>query len=425
MLLTELKGKKILILGFGREGQDTFLFLRKKLLRKNFKDVQIGIADQNENALQTTPKNTAIHLGKSYLKAIPNYDVVIKSPGIPNSEVLKYLAKNQTLTSQTDMFLENCEGTVIGITGTKGKSTTSSLIYEVLTKGGVKAHLLGNIGKPVLSDLAKQSPEDVFVYELSSFQLENLRESPHIAVLLNIYPEHLNHHGSFDAYVKAKTNITKYQKETDFLIYNSKDPLVSRIAKTSKAQKLPFIYKKSSHSWIASSEPARIIGKLFYIKETTIEKAIQNFKPLPDRLERVGKYKGITFYNDSLATIPEATISALDTLGLDVQTLIAGGFDRGIKFEKLGKRIQQSKVKALILFPTTGKKILQAIKKPPQHFFAKTMEEAVRLCYAHTQKGKISLLSPAASSFNMFKDYKDRGDQFKKFVKLHGKTKKA
>src|SRR3989338_10139297 len=221
MRIQDLEKKKILILGFGREGKDTLLFLRKHFPKK-----KIGIADQKQ--------------GNGYLKKIKNYDVIIKSPGVPNSVVLPFLTKKQKVTSQTELFFEECPGTIIGVTGTKGKSTTASLIYAVLKKGGVRSHLIGNIGEPVLSHLAKAKPEDVFVYELSSFQLENLKQSPHIAVLLNVYPEHLDHHQSHAKYAWAKARIAMYQTPTDFLIYNQDSKVVSTIAKLSKAQKLPF-----------------------------------------------------------------------------------------------------------------------------------------------------------------------------------------
>lgn len=402
MLLKKLKDKKILILGFAREGRDTLLFLRKKFPGKS-----IGVADQKQ--------------GKNYLKKIRDYDVIIKSPGIPNSKIIPFLKKGQVVTSQTEIFFEECPGTIIGVTGTKGKSTTASLIHAVLQQGGFKTHLIGNIEKPVLQFLRNAKPEDVFVYELSSFQLTNLKKSPAIAVFLNLYPEHLDYYqGNFLAYAKAKANITKHQTQLDFLIYNAKDPRVTKIAKGSKAQKIPFIPKKGKNLWIASSEPAVLIGKLFGVPQKKIRQTVKTFKPLPHRLERVGEWKGITFYNDSLATIPEATCAALDLLGPKVHTLIAGGYDRGLTFEKLGKKIGESGVKTLILFPTTGKKIVASLRKPVQYFFANTMKEATHLSYNHTPKGKICLLSPAASSFNMFKDYKDRGKQFTTLAKRYG-----
>jgi UDP-N-acetylmuramoyl-L-alanine---L-glutamate ligase len=428
MTLQELETKKVLLLGFAREGRDTLLFLRKKFPKK-----VIGIADQNPDAVTSIihgrRKLMSLHLGKRYLNALKKYDVIIKSPGIPPFKIAPFLTKSQIVTSQTEIFLNECPGTIIGITGTKGKSTTASLIHAVLKEGGVRSRLIGNIGEPVLSYLKKAKPDDVFVYELSSFQLTNLKKSPHIAVFLNLYPEHLDYYqGNFLAYARAKANITKYQTQTDFLIYNAKDPLVSKIARKSKAQKLPFSLPRPGLGTprpgldiIASVEPAILVGKLFGISQKKIQKALKEFKPLPHRLERVGEWKGITFYNDSLATIPEATCAALDFLGDKVHTLIVGGFDRGLTFEKLGKKIGESGVKTLILFPTTGEKILASIRKPPQSFFANTMKEAIRLSYSHTPSGKICLLSSAASSFNMFKDYKDRGEQFTKLAKRYGK----
>jgi len=401
-MLEELKGKQVLILGFGREGRDTLSFLRKHFPKKT-----IGIADQK--------------FDRNYLKEIKKYDVIIKTPGIPNWKIAPYLTKKQRITSQTEIFLDECPGIIIGVTGTKGKSTTASLIHAVLEKGGVRSRLIGNIGEPVLSYLKKAGPEDVFVYELSSFQLENLKRSPHIAVLLNIYPEHLDHHGSFTKYVWAKANIAKHQTAEDFFIYNAKSKIAANIAKLSKARKLSFAPKKTNNLWVASTEPAKIIGSLFGIPKQKINRAIKTFKPLEHRLERIGGYKDITFYNDSLATIPEATIAALNLLGSKVHTLVAGGFDRGLTFEKLGKKIEKSDTKTLILFPTTGKKILESMKHPPVYFFAKNMKEAIKLAYQHTPKGKICLLSPASSSFNLFRDYKDRGEQFKKFVKFYAR----
>ena len=418
MTIGELKQKKILILGFAREGRDTLRFLRKHFANKVF-----GIADQKESLKNLPKKGVKLHLGKDYLKAIKLYDVVVKSPGIPLRMVKHLLKESQRLTSETDIFFSECQGTIVGITGTKGKSTTASLVYAMLKRGGKRVKLVGNIGAPALQFLLKQTPEDIFVYELSSFQLEHLNKSPHIAVFLNLYPEHINHHSNFTAYKKAKANITLYQTSTDFLIFNAKDKEVAGIAKRSKAQKIPFIRKPVSMNapFLAATEPAILVGKLLSIQDGKIQKAIRDFQPLSHRLEQVGRFKGINFVNDSLATIPEATILALDALGNNVATLIAGGFDRGVSVAKLARRIEQSKIKTLILFPTTGETIFKSLKKKPKNiFFVKSMKEAVRLAYLHTKTKKTCLLSPAASSFNLFHDYQDRGDQFKKFAQQHG-----
>jgi len=392
MKLTELKDKKILILGFGREGQDTFKFLRKSFPKK-----QTGIADQK--------------LDKDYLKKLDDYDVIIKTPGIP----FKILPKSSLsrITTQTEIFFDNCPGTIIGVTGTKGKSTTSSMIYQTLKSGGMKASLIGNIGEPVLSYLRKATARSFFVYELSAHQLFKIRKSPHIAVILNIYPEHLDYYRNFKEYAQAKANIAKFQTKDDYLIYNSLDSEVKKIAKASRAKKVPIQGKYYQLDMAA----AKAVAKIFKVPE------LKKFEFLPHRLEYVGKFRGIEFYNDSLSTIPETAIEAMDFLGNRVQTLILGGFDRGLNFKKLAQRIKKSKIKNLILFPTTGQRIWQEVsrvKSPSiEHCFVEDMETAVKLAYQHTDKDKICLMSPASPSFGIFKDYAERGELFKKFVKKY------
>ena len=446
MELKDLKNKRILILGFGREGVDSFKFLRKLFPKKI-----LGVADRNKkikNPYKAEPsgfrqkskiknlirndKKIKWHLGENYLQAIKNYDMVIKSPGIPIyfPEIKKAYQKGK-ITSQTEIFFDNCPGKIVGVTGTKGKSTTASLMYQILKTAGLKAHLVGNIGKPVLNLLFSATPNDIYVYELSSHQLFNLKKSPHIAVLLNIYPEHLDYYKNFNEYALAKANITKYQTKDDYLIFNTQDKLIKKFAKKSKAKKNP-IKGKFYDLNIAA---AKVAGKIFGIPEKTIEKAIEKFKPLPHRLEYVGEFRGIKFYNDALSTIPETTILALDYLGNKVQTIFLGGFDRGISFKKLAKRILKSKIKNLILFPTTGEKIWRAIislKKENQFkaFLvqrassgAQYMKDAVKLAYQYTKKGKICLLSCASPSFSIFRDYKEKGNLFKRYVKMYGKGK--
>lgn len=442
MKLDELKNKKVLILGFGKEGKDTLKFLRKLCPKK-----VVGIADQKKS-ISPKPKlpNIKWYLGENYLKALKNYDVIIKSPGVP----LKILPKDflNKVTSQTEIFFDNCPGKIIGVTGTKGKSTTASLIYKILKQGGVKVHLVGNIGKPVLSLLFSATPKDVYVYELSSHQLATVKKSPHIAVFLNIYPEHLDYYKNFNEYLKAKANITKYQTKKDFFIYSPNNKLLREIAKVTKAKKIPISLQNREFKKIMNKikknpligkfnlqnlAAAVAVGKIFKISDEDIAKSIEHFKPLPHRLEYIGEFQGIKFYNDALSTVPEATIASLDSLGDDVETIFLGGFDRGLDFKNLAKRILKSKVKILILFPTTGEKIWQEIVKldggsPPARFRAflvQNMKDAVKLAFEYTDKGKICLLSTASASFSLFKDYKEKGNLFKKYVKSlakYGKT---
>ncbi|PIV44908.1 MAG: hypothetical protein COS25_02705, partial [Candidatus Nealsonbacteria bacterium CG02_land_8_20_14_3_00_37_10] len=301
MKLKELEDKKILILGFGREGRDTFKFLRKLFPKR-----VIGIADRlefkNLKLKIKNYKNIRWHLGTNYLKALKNYDVIIKSPGIPiHLPEIEKAFKRGKITSQTEIFFENCPGKIVGVTGTKGKSTTTSMIYEILKAGKIKAHLVGNIGKPVLNLLSSAKPKDVYVYELSSHQLYGLKKNPHITVLLNIYPEHLDYYRNFKEYASAKANITLWQTKEGFLVYNSEDKTVKEIAKKSKAKKIPI----GGEYYELDKAAAEAVGELFKIPSKIIEKTLKEFKYLPHRLELVGTFKGITFYNDALSTIPE------------------------------------------------------------------------------------------------------------------------
>ena len=427
-LINELKDKRIVILGFGREGKDNFRFLRKLFPKK-----ALAVADESKD-IGCRLTNVKCHFGKNYLKSLKNYDVIVKSPGIPWKIIAPFTAKKQKIISQTEIFFENCPGRIVGITGTKGKSTTASIIYEILKKGGLKAHLAGNIGKPVLNLLRTAGPTDIYVYELSSHQLHNLKKSPNIAVFLNLFPEHLDYYQSFKEYARAKANITLYQKKDDYLIYNSQDKIVRKIAVKSKSRKIPV----KGEYYELNKAAAKAVGRIFKIPPKIVEKVIRQFKPLPHRLELVGTFKGIAFYNDALATVPEATIAALKTLGNKVATIILGGFDRKIDFKKLAEEILRSEVKTVILFPTTGRKIWQALltassdkgKKPPQALFinkagsgTQYMEKAVKSAYQQTKTGKICLLSTASASFNLFKDYQEKGNLFKKYVKKYGRSK--
>jgi len=444
MELNKLKNKKILILGFAREGKDNLLFLRNL-----FPEKVIGIGDRLElkgldkeaQKLLKSDKKIKLHLGRNYLKALKEYDLVLKSPGIPSSSKE---FKRIKITSQTDIFLENCPGKVIGITGTKGKSTTASLIYEILKEAGLKTHLVGNIGKPVLSSLLKAKEDNIYVYEMSSHQLANVEKSPQIAVFLNLYPEHLDYYRDFKEYAQAKAKITKYQSKEDYLVFNNKDEKVKEVIKDSKAKKIDFNLIKleriinpqkiplKGNFNLQNIKAALAVGKLFNIPDRVSAKAVREFKPLDHRLELVGTFNGIKFYNDALATIPEATLAALDALGEDVQTIMLGGFERNLDFTKLAKGVLGSKIKTVILFPTTGEKIWQTIKKEardkkelPESFFVDNMKKAVNLAYQHTDRGKICLLSTASSSFSIFKDYKEKGNLFKRYIKELSHDKKT
>lgn len=406
--------KKILLIGMGREGQSTL-----KFINKFFPSAIVATTDKKD--------------GDNYLNNLDGYDLVIKSPGISWNikEIKKAKEKGVKFSSQTQIFLELFKDKTIGVTGTKGKSTTASLIYNILKTAGKNVKLVGNIGNPVLDSVDDFNDKSLFVYEMSSHQLSDVTMSPHVAVLLNIYPEHLDYYSSFEEYFDAKKNIAKYQNENDYLIYNSDFDEIKKFANSTKSQKLsfsqndqlaiiksPLIGVHNKNNILAAIDVAQVLK----IDKKYIEEGIESFKPLEHRLEIVRNINGVSFINDGLATIPQATISAVQSFEKGDITLILGGFDRGIDFEVLGKFLSTAKnVKNIILIGDTANKInkvLEANKFNGNIYnLGKTsMEEIVKKAYEVTKPAGVVLLSPAATSFDMFKDYKDRDDQFKKEV---------
>jgi len=443
MNLESLGKTRVLILGFGKEGIDSF-----KLLRKLFPKKIIEVADKRPfnkldgeaKRLLESDERKELYLGETYLDDLGRYDFILKSPGVPFylSELEEARGEGVEITSQTEIFLDNCPGLVIGVTGTKGKSTTASLINAILRRSMLKTHLVGNIGKPALSLLSQATEEDIYVYEMSSHQLSTLKQSPTIAVFLNIFAEHLDYYVDFEQYVQAKSNIANYQDESDYLIYNGNDILVEEVASGSKAEKIDFNNIDLDNIISREEIPLKgdfnrenikaavAVARIFKIPDEKIKEAISKFRPLPHRLEFIGEFKGIEFYNDALSTIPEATIAAMKTLGDNVETIILGGHEREQRFDELAELVLESNIRNVILFPTTGERIWKIMElinqqkkigKMPNSFPVENMEDAVRIAYENTDEGKICLLSTASPSFSIFKDYKEKGELFKKYVK--------
>jgi UDP-N-acetylmuramoylalanine--D-glutamate ligase len=267
--------------------------------------------------------------------------------------------------------------------------------------------------------------------EISSYQLEDIHYGPHIAVILDIVPEHLDRYQSFESYVAAKSNIVKFQTPKDYVVYNPKRKIPAKIASQSPAQKVPV--EPDNHSVpglavipVENRLAAAAVADIFSMPARDIRQALTKFQPLPHRLEKIAQKNGIIFYDDSISTIPQSTIHALNALGKNVETLIAGGFDRGLDYSELGKFLAARRgLKNLILFPDTGEKIWQAVlaaaskQKSPLHLMklpVSSMKQAVRIAFTKTAKGKICLLSPAAASYNLFKNFQVRGDEFKKQI---------
>ncbi|MDO8639838.1 MAG: UDP-N-acetylmuramoyl-L-alanine--D-glutamate ligase, partial [bacterium] len=358
-ILKLMVSDSVLILGYGREGKSVHRFLLDR-----FPFIKIAIADREKD-------------GKDYLSRVKEFSTIIRSPGVPPS--------NKIMTSSTNIFFSVAPGRIIGVTGTKGKSTTSSLITKILQSTYQDVRLIGNIGAPSLDSLKNSNSKTIFVFELSSHQLVDCKFSPNVAVVLDVVPEHLDYYKDFSSYIKAKESIVRYQKTSDFVVFNPEHKISTKIAQKSQGAKITFsqadIYKFMDVAKIPllgkgnleNIMAAAAVGRLFDVPLEKIKKAVHNFVPLEHRLEYVGEFGKIRFYNDSLATVPQATIHALEALGDDVETLIAGGFDRGIDFSGLNKYLETSSVKNLILFPTTGKNIL---KNKANRFNVSTMEEA-------------------------------------------------
>lgn len=427
-LIEFYKDKKVLIMGFGREGISTYNYIRKYLPEK-----QLGIADMKEISLED--KNVTLHTGADYMSAMKDYDVVMKTPGISVRDVA--IPEGVTLTCQTDLFLKYAPCMKVGITGTKGKTTTSTLIYEVIAASGKDTCLIGNIGVPVF-DVLDASEGKIAVIEMSSHQLEFTRTSPHIAVLTNVYPEHLDHYNGFEGYVGAKLNIMNHQSEDDYLIFNPDQDLTG-IVDLDKVKSTKFaVSGKQDDEFLKSltSLNDRLLGvhthqdiffaakvaQILGISKDAVKKGVENFKGIPHRLEPVGEFKGIKFFNDSIATIPHAVECGVEAIG-NVDTLIFGGLDRGIGYDEFEKYLMSCPVSNLIGMPETGHSIIDNLISAgctKAMVKAEDMEHAVSSAFELTAKGKSCLLSPAASSYNVYKNFEYKGNHYKEVIKKLG-----
>lgn len=396
--------RSALILGYGREGHAT-----ENFLRAHFPHVAIGTADKED--------------GEDYLSKQKEYDIAIKTPVIPKELVTAHY------TTATNLFFSEVPAQqVIGVTGSKGKSTTSKLIYEMLKKGGNNVRLVGNIGVPALQELldAPAVRDELFVFELSSYQLDDLDVSPHVAVVTSLFPEHLDHHGSLEAYYSAKRNILRFQQADDAFIYAEGFTLLDAWAEEAQGtvllpEHVPFEVDnpslKGEHN-LSNVRLAYTVAKMFGVSQEEAKLAVDGFAGLPHRLEPVGVFKGIEFFDDSISTTPESAIAGVRAL-LNVDTIILGGVDRGYDFTELEKELRTQGIRNVILFPESGEHML-ASEEGFTILHTQSMDEAVQFAYAHTEEGKACLLSPSAPSYNLFTNFEERGEAFKQAVKKYG-----
>lgn len=441
-LMEKLANKSVLILGMGREGLSTLRFLQS-----HFPEKKIAIADKNEVKVEN-PHNVASYFGEKYLDQLENYQIIIKTAGIPLStpKIQSAVAQGSEVLSNTQIFFTLCEGKIIGITGTKGKSTTSKLIYEILHSTHQNTVLLGNIGEAPLNQLAKINQDTLVVDELSCHQLAELKESPTVSVVLEIKSEHLDYYKNFEEYFTAKAAIARYQKEQDYLIFDADLPSSQRMAALSPAKKLIYnlndnskavVYQKDQEIFyqneviIKTEEipllgehnlynvmPAIVVGKLFGVPNDKIRESVKNFKSLAHRLELVAEIDQVKYFNDSIATNPHATIMAIKSFPKGSVILLAGGYERDQDFNELAQVIIDYQVKSLIVMPNTGQRLLDFTLQKGQlnHYQAATLAEATELAKKQARSGDVVLLSPASASFNDFANYEERGKAFREIV---------
>ena len=426
LILNRLRGKRILILGFGREGKSTLRFLNKYL-----PDAVVAVADKNE-------MEGVKYFGSQYLEAMYDYDIVIKTPGISLKD---FDTKGVEITSQTDLFLSQFHSQIIGITGTKGKSTTTSLIYHLLKSSGRDAILTGNIGIPCFDVLENIKANSIVVYELSAHQLEYVHNSPHVGVLLNIFEEHLDHFGTMQRYKAAKLNILRFMDENDTAIIH--ESLLNDALELFVNNKVFTLFDfddvidqtalplRGEHNY-QNIKAALLACDAYGIDYRELIPHLYTFKPLEHRLEPVGTFGGVTFVNDSISTIPQAAISACEALGR-VDFLLLGGFDRGIDYQPLAEYLKAHPVPHLLFTGKAGERMMQLmngvstgsttcnVKVPepvegPILYYYSSMEEAFAYITTYAKEGDVCLLSPAASSYDQYKNFEERGRKFKQLA---------
>lgn len=419
-----IKDKRILILGFGREGQSTLKMLLKiggyeRLMVADFRDV-----------CAECPDGVDVVWGTDYQKALFECDVVFKSPGVVlEKEEAEYPC---VITSQVEIFLEKYKGQTIGITGTKGKSTTSSLINHCLLTSGKDVLFAGNIGLPVFEIANDVKDGTIVVLELSCHQLEYAKTSPRLAVLLNIYEDHLDHYGTREKYAKSKKNIYLYQQKDDILFTTSQvlEEFGAGPAKTvtvslqnapiGSFSELEGAKLKGKHN-LLNAAFAYLTCKECGMSKEDFLKGLESFSPLSHRLEYLGKKNGVDYYDDSISTTVKSTISAVESIE-NAGIILLGGMERNLDYGELIEYLTGSKLRVLVFMYESGMrmfKMYEEISKTensPQAVYFNDLEASVNWVKENAKEGEAVLLSPAAASYGHFRNFEERGDIYKSLV---------
>lgn len=446
LTVKDLQGKLVAVLGFGVEGKAVSAYLLKHGIKPVLFDQKPWELWRENEQEEIKSLSLNFIFGPDCLKELAGFDFAFRSPGVKLSDIYNAIDKNSKLvvSSQTKWFFEHCPAKIIGVTGTKGKGTTCALIYQMLLADGKNACLTGNIGKtPPLKILDQLKPQDWVVYELSSFQLQDLGRSPHIGVVLMTTSEHLDYHQNTADYVQAKSSICQFQTGKDFCIFNNDYQNSVKLGTGGAGTKLKYstrqnadccineekillnnaavinvrdIKLKGSHN-LQNICAAVLASTAAGCSQKAIQTAVVNFNGLEHRLQFVGESQHISFYNDSFSTTPETAIAAIKSF-TEPLIVILGGSTKHADFLALGLAISQSPhIKALILIGEESARIRQAIANQPRILEgAKNMDEIFLQIKSVAEPGDVVLLSPACASFDMFKNYQDRGEQFQNHV---------
>ena len=449
-----IRNKKVAIIGLGVRNLPLIDYLYKlgsEITLFNNKPIE----QLDKNVLDKIYEyKLKFSFGENYLNKLVGFDVIFRSPSCrPDTpQIEEEVKRGALLTSEIELVLEMCPGTTIGVTGSDGKTTTTSLIYEILKENNYKCYLGGNIGIPLFTKLGEMKPEDFVVLELSSFQLMTMKVSPQVAVITNVTPNHLDIHKSYDEYKEAKANIFKNQTENDLLVLNYDNDITRNFAKEAIGSTVYFSSKEKLENGIivdgetikdcesglrrhilnakntklrgihnAENMCAAIAATKRFVTPEVQAKAISNFAGVEHRLEFVKEIKGAKWYNDSIASSPTRTIAGLKSFDENI-VLIAGGYDKHLDYTPIAKPIIEN-VGSLILLGQTANKIYSAVtyelkfsdKKLPI-YKVNTLEEAVEKANEISKKGDVVLFSPASASFDMFKNFAERGNKFKQIV---------
>jgi len=424
----EFENKHILIWGYGMEGRSTYRFIRSLL-----PDQMITIADGGKGLDRAHEETVHTVCMSDADLDFSSFDMIIKAPGI----VVKEGVDLSAVTGEAQLFLKHYAARTVGITGTKGKSTTTSLVHALLSEK-YQTVLVGNIGKACFDEIDAMEAGALAAFEISCHQLEFSPYSPHVGVYLNLFEEHLDHYGSFEKYGNAKFNILKHQNENDTAVISKDLPQYISQLKQKTVLIGKDIYARNHALFIPGHTlevkdcsligahnyqnlaVAYYVASLYDITDEQVLDACRKFKPLHHRLEDLGVIDGIRYVNDSISTIGQATIQALKAIE-NVDTVLVGGMDRGISYEELEEYLYARKDVKVIFMYATGSRILQEMKTANQLregiYQVDDLSHAVALAQQETRPGHTCLLSPAASSYDHFKNFEERGDVFQKLAK--------